>query len=90
MTKIVAFLLLSMFQSKKKIKPNIRLVFITFPVFAESVVSNFLGLFVNIISAEVFNCTFEVHKEVWFISAVLGIFTIKHYQDIALINEQFI
>lgn len=90
MTKIVTFLLLSMFQLKK-IKPNIRLVFITFPVFAESVVSNFLGL-ANIISAEVFNCTFEVHKEVWFISAVLGIhvLTIKHYQDIALINEQFI
>lgn len=74
---------------KKKIKPNIRIVFINFLVLF-SVVSNFLGLVVNIISAEVFNCTFEIHKEVWFISAVLGIFTIKHYQDIALIHEQFI
>lgn len=81
-----------MFQFKKNIKPNIRLVFIPFPVFAESVVSNFLGIVVNIISAEVFNCTFEIHKGAWFISAVLCIFTIKHYQDIniALIHEQFI
>lgn len=50
-----------------------------------SVVPNFFGPVVHIILADNFVCIFEVHTEVLLTAGVLGIYTIKHYQDYALI-----
>lgn len=50
-----------------------------------SVVPNFFGPVVYMILAEDFVCIFEVHTEVLLTADVLGILTIKRYQDNALI-----
>lgn len=50
-----------------------------------SVVPNLFGPVVDMILAEKFTCNFEVHKEVLFIPGVLGIYTVKHYQNSAVL-----
>lgn len=89
MTEIVAFLFLWILQFEQR-KPYIRLVYLTFPDFVvgvpESVVSNFLCLVVNVILIEVIVCIFDVNNEVLLIAGVLGIFTIKYYQNNGLIQ----
>lgn len=50
-----------------------------------SVVPIIFGPVVPVILAEDFVCSFEVHKEVVLTAGVLGIYTIKYYQENALI-----